>query len=214
MTCRSFLVSRVSRYCELSGARHLKRVATPFLAESGEVDEIGRPASTCPTCGGSVGATACQACQSETVRFAEADDPWASGVVGSAGQAQIMVSGAIGSTGAGGAVGSTGKASPGGTVGTTGHPSDEWDHGELRPIAARVLKVLYAARMARYDLLRAVNSLACNVTRWAVACDTQLHRLMCYIHHSLDLRLVGWVGDQPEAFTLQLFADADLRVAL
>ncbi len=57
-----FLASCVARYCELSGARHLKRVATPFLAESGEGDEIGRPAPSCPTCGGSVGATACWAC--------------------------------------------------------------------------------------------------------------------------------------------------------
>ncbi len=72
------------------------------------------------------------------------------------------------------------------------------DPGELQPIAARVLmKILYGARMARYDFLRAVNSLACNVARWTVACDRQLRRLMRYVHHSLDLRMVGWVGDPP-----------------
>ena len=40
------------------------------------------------------------------------------------------------------------------------------DRGILQPLAARVLmKILYAARMARFDLLRAVCNLACFVTR-------------------------------------------------
>ena len=39
--------------------------------------------------------------------------------------------------------------------------------GQLQPIAARVLmKVLYAARVCRFDLLRAVGSLATKVTKW------------------------------------------------
>ena len=71
------------------------------------------------------------------------------------------------------------------------------DRGRLQPIAARVLmKVLYAARLARYDLLRAVNGLAKNVTKWTNRCDAQLHRLMCYIHHTVDIRLVSYMGDQ------------------
>ena len=41
--------------------------------------------------------------------------------------------------------------------------------GVLQPIAANVLmQVLYAARMARYDLLRAVNSLARRNMTWGV----------------------------------------------
>ena len=37
----------------------------------------------------------------------------------------------------------------------------------LQPIAARVsVKVLYGARMARYDLLRAANGLATEITKW------------------------------------------------
>ena len=65
--------------------------------------------------------------------------------------------------------------------------------GELAPIASSVLmKCLYAARMARYDILRAVTALAKMVTKWNVQCDKMLHRLMCYINSTLDLTL--WDG--------------------
>ena len=48
------------------------------------------------------------------------------------------------------------------------HVADEKEtKGFLAPIAARVLiKVLFAARMARFDLLRAVQGLAARVTKW------------------------------------------------
>ena len=59
--------------------------------------------------------------------------------------------------------------------------------GELAPIASRVLmKLLFAARMARYDLLRAVQGLASRVTKWSNECDKSLHRLMCYVNSTLD----------------------------
>ena len=55
--------------------------------------------------------------------------------------------------------------------------------GGLAPIAAKILmKVLYAARVYRYDVLYAVTSLAREVTRWTRACDKRLHRLICYLH--------------------------------
>jgi hypothetical protein len=83
--------------------------------------------------------------------------------------------------------------------------------GRLQPIAARVLmKVLYGARMARYDLIRAVNGLATEVTKWSLRCDARLHRLMCYINSTLDLKLYGWVGDPIPSLSLHLFVDADL----
>jgi len=82
--------------------------------------------------------------------------------------------------------------------------------GELQPIAACVLmKVLYGARMARFDLLRAVNGLACKVTKWDQECDRKLHRLMCYINCSKDIRMTGWVGDGKGDLGPHLFADAD-----
>ena len=62
--------------------------------------------------------------------------------------------------------------------------------GELAPIASRVLmKLLFAARMARYDLLRAVQGLASRVTKWSSECDKSLHRLMCYVNSTLDVKL-------------------------
>ena len=48
--------------------------------------------------------------------------------------------------------------------------------GVLALIAARVLmKILFAARMARFDLLRAVQGLAARVTKWSYDCDKTLH---------------------------------------
>ena len=65
--------------------------------------------------------------------------------------------------------------------------------------ASKVLmKVLYAARMARFDLLRAVGGLASMVTKWDHDCDRQLYRLMCYIQSSLDLKMVSWCGDSKQ----------------
>jgi hypothetical protein len=82
--------------------------------------------------------------------------------------------------------------------------------GTLQSIAAKALtKVLYAARMARFDLLRAVGALACCVTKWDALCDKRLHRLMCYVHHTLHLRMVGWVGDPQSELRPNVFADAD-----
>jgi hypothetical protein len=68
--------------------------------------------------------------------------------------------------------------------------------GALAPVASRILmKVLYAARMARFDLLRAVCHLACFTTKWTPECDRRLHRLACYTHSTKRYRLAGWVGD-------------------
>ena len=54
--------------------------------------------------------------------------------------------------------------------------------GRLQQIASRVLmKILFAARMARWGLLRATQSLASRVTKWSPDCDLGLHRLVCYI---------------------------------
>merc|ERR1711873_97807 len=90
-------------------------------------------------------------------------------------------------------------------------PNDDSDVGQLQPIAARVLmKILYAARMCRFDLLRAVNGLATKVTRWDSMCDRRLHRLVSYINSSLDLRLTAWVGDNPSCIRAHLYCDADL----
>ena len=71
------------------------------------------------------------------------------------------------------------------------------------------MKVLWAARSARFDLLRQVAHLACYVSRLGPLQDKALHRLIGYIAGSQDLRLVGWVGDPLSVVRPHLFADAD-----
>ena len=71
------------------------------------------------------------------------------------------------------------------------------------------MKILYGARCARLDLLRAVSHLACYFTKWTSQCDRRLHQLICYINSTLSFRMVGWVGDKLVALQPHLFADAD-----
>ena len=69
---------------------------------------------------------------------------------------------------------------------------DDIPRGALADIASSILmKVLYGARMARFDLLRAVCALASCVTKWDKDCDRKLHRLMCYLHTTKHYRQVG-----------------------
>ena len=82
--------------------------------------------------------------------------------------------------------------------------------GRLQPIASKVLmKILFAARMARWDLLRATQSLASRVTKWSPDCDLALHRLVSYINSSIDLTMSGFIGDSIHDCRLWLFSDAD-----
>ena len=75
--------------------------------------------------------------------------------------------------------------------------SDLTAEGELAPSAASVLmKVMYAARMARFDLLRPVQQLARFMTKWTRQQDMELHRLVCYIHSTKSWKTVGWIGDE------------------
>ena len=71
------------------------------------------------------------------------------------------------------------------------------------------MKLLYAARLARPDLSRAVCFLARECTKWTPECDRALHRLMCYVHSTYALRLEGWVGDEAEHCSFHVYADAD-----
>ncbi|CAE8612441.1 unnamed protein product [Polarella glacialis] len=89
---------------------------------------------------------------------------------------------------------------------------DDNEPGKLADAACSVLmKVLYGARLARFDLLKAVAGLASKVTKWFVSCDKRLFRLMCYINDSKGLKMRGYVGrdDKAEDLFVRLFADAD-----
>ena len=80
----------------------------------------------------------------------------------------------------------------------------------MGPHAAKVLmKILYGARMARFDLLRAVGGLASRITTWTSHCDARLYRLVCYINSTKDLELRGYIGDPMDKLELKLYSDAD-----
>ena len=84
--------------------------------------------------------------------------------------------------------------------------------GVLSSDASKVLmKVLYAARMARPDLLRAVGGLASEVSKWTRASDKKLYKLMCYVDSSKDYVMKGWVSQKTDLGDVfqRLFADAD-----
>ena len=93
-------------------------------------------------------------------------------------------------------------------------PEDSKD-GLLQPIACKVLmKILYGARLARFDLLRPIAALASKITKWDSVCDRMLHRLVCYINSSLDYKLKGHIGDKMEDLNLTLYSDADFAGCL
>ena len=72
------------------------------------------------------------------------------------------------------------------------------------------MKILWAARNSRFDLLRATTNLACYITKWTPLEDKKLHKLLSYIQTTQHYRLVGWVGDTLDQIQPHLFADADL----
>ena len=71
------------------------------------------------------------------------------------------------------------------------------------------MTTMYASRLARFDLLRANGHLARYLTKWGRREDAKLHRLIFYIHHALDQRMIGFTGDKSEALWLGLYCDAD-----
>ncbi len=90
--------------------------------------------------------------------------------------------------------------------GTAEEPESEDSRGCLSDIASKVLmKVLYAARLARFDLLRATCALAREVTKCNSLCDKKLHRLISYINSTLEVRMYSWCGHNPADLTCDLF---------
>ena len=82
--------------------------------------------------------------------------------------------------------------------------------GELSHIATKCLmEIMYIARFARQDLLRAVGALTAMITRGDELCDRKLFRIIKYINGTVDWRQIGFVGDTTENLKLGLFSDAD-----
>ena len=71
------------------------------------------------------------------------------------------------------------------------------------------MSVLYAARIARYDLFKPIQFLAKRITKWDKRCDHRLHQVMSYINETLDWWAFGFIGDHPKDLTLHLYVDAD-----
>ena len=56
---------------------------------------------------------------------------------------------------------------------------NEANRGSLAPEAASILmKLFYAARVCRFDLLRSINNLARKITNWTKKEDALLHHLI------------------------------------
>ncbi len=70
------------------------------------------------------------------------------------------------------------------------------------------MKCLYVARFVRFDLLWPTGNLARTVSKWIKACDRRLHRLMCYLHSTLDHSLEAFIGDAPEDCHVLGYVDA------
>ena len=82
--------------------------------------------------------------------------------------------------------------------------------GELAKVACpTIMTVMFCARLARHDLLRACAALATFLHKWTALTDKKLVRLMSYIRLHADDRQIGFIGDPLDALWLALFADAD-----
>ena len=89
------------------------------------------------------------------------------------------------------------------------NPSDFEVQGKVKANASKiVLKCLFGARINRADLYWTVNTLARNVTKWTIADDKRLHKLMCYIEHTKDWVLKAHIGDYPEHIRIIEFVHA------
>ena len=72
-----------------------------------------------------------------------------------------------------------------------------------------LMTILYAARVARYDLFKPIQFLAKRISKWDCKCDARLHQLMCYVNDTVDFLGFGFIGDHPKDLTLHLYCDAD-----
>ena len=90
-------------------------------------------------------------------------------------------------------------------------PANDEEKGELESSACSIrMKNLWAARLARPCIMRAVCRLAGRVSKWTRNDDRRLKRLMEYIAGSKNYMLKAIVSDDPKDLKLWYFADADL----
>ena len=78
--------------------------------------------------------------------------------------------------------------------------------------ASHLMKVLFAARLCRPDLLVAITRLASKVSCWQACHDRALRRLFSYILHHADMELFGTIKTSDlETCEIWMSPDADLN---
>ena len=74
-----------------------------------------------------------------------------------------------------------------------------------------LMKLLYAARMCRPDLLVAITRLASRIVTWDADCDRRLKRIYDYLQCHADISLRGCLGPlHAESLEIHVWPDADL----
>ena len=77
--------------------------------------------------------------------------------------------------------------------------------------SSHFMKLLFAARLARLDLVVAITRLASKVTSWDKSHDRALRRLMQYAQYAADLGLVSELSSEDlQTAVLAMSPDADL----
>ena len=71
------------------------------------------------------------------------------------------------------------------------------------------MKILYGAKMARYDLLHSCQILDCQIIKWIRICNLRLFRIVAYLHQRIELTMFGKVGENLKASRRWLYTDAD-----
>ena len=91
---------------------------------------------------------------------------------------------------------------------------DAVDNSETTPqfnksACSIVMRLLYAFRLARFDVLRICCKLATRFTKWTDEDGRRLLRLMRYIWSTLAHRQIGYIGDDEFLLSVDLYTDAD-----
>ena len=183
-----FLASCVDRYLELAGnGVKLRTVATPFLVEDqgtspqGAPNQYG-PFSECPWCNHTFPAHTHKPAKDSNLKAAVSVNGSIADNNSNAESAtgDVYISSSNIEAQCDHNYGVEVRAVPAQSCKENGGtPPPSPDEGRLQPIAAKVLmKILCAARLCRFDLLRAVCHLAIFVTKWTSECDRELHRLV------------------------------------
>ena len=77
--------------------------------------------------------------------------------------------------------------------------------------ASHLMRLLFAARMARPDLITAITRMASHISRWKEVHDVGLKRIFAYVSQSLDLRLEGKLSSKDrDGVEIHIYPDADL----